>query len=516
MFNTGNHTKNAMYISLTGLIYNVVNLLGGFFYRYFFLTFLSENYLGINGLFNNILSILTLSDLGISSAIAFRLYKPIRSEDTLYVGKIMCFFCNVYRVVFWAIMFMGIAICPFIPKLISSSSNIPKDINIYFVFILFLLQTASSYLFAYRQILLSADQRQFVVFGFNTIGTLIKYILQILILVFYKNYTVTLIVGIILNVLSNYVLSLIAKIRYKPIFEIHESISIEEKRKIFEETKACMLHLIGSKVLTATDNIVLSKYINIAVTGIYSNYYLVISSLSTVITQLIGNFTAAIGDIYATNDKEKVYSSYKNLVFINFWITSSCTICLYYLINLFISVWLGNNMLFSNIFVVAICIQFYIETNRIIQGSFTSGCGMYAKDYFRPLIESFVNLISSIWLVKKIGVSGVVIGTIISHMLTVFWREPYILHRYVFLKKMNYYWTMYGLFTLITVGLCSFKQIIIVNIHSFLGILGFGMVLFISLQAVFWGIFHKKEEFNFVKNKLDFVLRDLIRKIKNI
>lgn len=460
MFNRDSRTNNAAKSSFWGMACNVANTLFGFGYRTIFLYVLSANYLGINGLFSNVLQILSFADLGISNAIVFRLYKPISQNDTYKVGQLMYFFKTVYRVIALIIFAIGLLILPFLKFFIKDASEVPGDVNLTFVYLLFLLQTVSSYLFVYKQLVLIADQKQYVASLSNSLISFLRYIIQIAVLFLTKEYVLVLTASIVWTILSNYLFSEWVNNRYKDVFAVKAGISESLKKQIYDDTKATLCHKVGGTVLTSTDNIVISKFVGLVSTGVFSNYSLLITSLSTMLNQFLGSFTASLGNAHIEQSLEKKYYSYSRLLFANLWITSVCTICLYTLINDFIINWVGQDMLLSEFTVATICLQFFVETARIISTCYTNGCGLFVKDKIRPLIEAGINICVSIIMVKKIGIAGVFIGTIVSHLCTVVWREPYLLYKYEFKRNFIEYWKYYFTALIGTIGSCYIFRIL--------------------------------------------------------
>lgn len=326
MFNHESRTKNVLKASFVGATCNLLNTILGFIYRTIFIQILSSNYLGINGLFSNILQILSFADLGISTAIVYRFYEPISKNDIAKVGQLMNFFKKVYMSVATVILVVGVSLLPFLNFFIKDSGEIPQDINLQVVYLLFLLQTLSSYLFVYKQTILSADQKQYVASLIQTFITLIRYIFQLLILVATHKYIWTLVSSILLNLLFNFIFSEWVSHTYKEVFNVKESISKEEKKQIFDDTKATLCHKIGGTVLNSTDSIILSRYVGIVATGLYSNYSMILSSLSSVLNQVFGSFTSSLGNAHVEQNKEQKYISYRRLLFGNLWITSICTV----------------------------------------------------------------------------------------------------------------------------------------------------------------------------------------------
>lgn len=450
IFNQDARTKNVVRTSLISVGCNFVNAISGFAYRTIFLQVLSATYLGINGLFTNVLQILSLADLGIATAIVYRFYEPISQKNVQKVGEYMRFFKRIYWMIAGVILAVGLLLLPFLKYLIKDASDIPADVNLHLVYVLYLLQNVSSYVCSYKHTLLTADQRQDIVTLLYTGVRMLSYLLQVSVLLLRRDFLMSLWVNIAVTILMNMAISAWVSKKYRPVFQVKTTLPKEEQLQIYSDTKATMMHKIGGTVLTGTDNIVLSKFVGLAITGLYSNYSLVIGTLNNFLLQLLGNLTASFGNAHVELSTDRQYINYKRMLFMNLWLAGMITTCLYLLVDDFVVLWLGDEMLLDKVTVGVICVQFYFSATRKVTTSYVDACGLFVKDRWRPLIESAINLIVSIILAVRIGIAGVFIGTIISHLCTVFWREPYILYRYAFQKKMTEYWKMFGQFSLLS------------------------------------------------------------------
>lgn len=452
VFNQHSRTRNVLTSSVVGLTCNLLTNVMGFVYRSIFLHFLSAAYLGLTGLFGDVLVILSLTDLGISSAISFRFYDPISRGDVQKVGQLLHFFRKVYLIIAGVILVLGLSAVPFLDFFIKDPGEVPQDINLRLIYMLCLLQSVSSYLFAYKQNLLVADQKQYLMSLFTTGTTLLRYIFQLSTLWIWKNYTLTLAVSILATLFCNILISFWIDRSYRAVFTRQTPLLKEEQSQILKDTKATMLHKIGSTVLFATDNIVLTKYVGLVVTGLYSNYSMIFTAITTMAQQALGSCTASLGNARMQLDAEAKYAVYRRLLFLNFWVAGVTATCLFGLANDFIELWVGPEMKLDLFVVSVLCVNFYIQNTRQITGSFSTASGLFIKDRLRPLLESALNLVISIVLVQRIGIAGVFLGTIFSALLTVFWREPYILYRYEFKTSTADYWKLYTAFAAVAVA----------------------------------------------------------------
>lgn len=501
VFNNYSRTKNALRISAVGVITNILKALFGFGYRRIFLIVLSEVYLGINGLFISILQILSLAELGVTTAIIFRFYEPISRDDVHYVGMLMNFFKRVYLVIAVIILAFGILIMPFIGYLLNDASEVPGDVNLYIVYGLFLANTLSTYLFSYKLTLLTADQKNDVTSVINLIITFITYVVQITVLFVTKNYTLTLAIGTCSILLVNYISSLWVKTKYGEVFRVKEMLPKEERKKIFTDMRSCMYHKVGTTVLTGTDNVVLSKMVSLTATGLYSNYAMIIIQIQNIIGQSLGNFTASVGNARQNIKKEEYYSLYRKMNFAGLWISCVVTVCLYLTIDDFIYIWLGEKFLFDQLTTIVLCVQMYLTISRTTNGAFINADGLFVKDKIRPLIESVLNLILSIILASKFGIVGVFLGTIISSMVTVCIREPLLLYRYSFSRSVWEYWIVYLEFFIVTTVSIILITLLKKNCwHStptWLSIIGKGCLSLILINSALIMLFSRTVEFKY-------------------
>ena len=515
VFNHYSRKTNIIRSSFFSLVCRLVDLALGLGYRYLFLKTLSIEYLGINGLFTNILGVLSLAELGITNSIVYRLYDPISKEDVDKVGELMSFFKQAYLLIALVITLAGLAITPFLQFLIKDASEIPSDVNLHIVFLLFLLQSASSYLFAYKLTLLIADQKQYLHSIVITSITTIRYIVQLIILISSKDYTLTLVAGIAVTVILNWVFSMLVSRRYHSVFQVNSKLSKQDRKAIYKDTSAAMLHKIGGTVLSSTDNILLSKYIGLAVTGIYANYSMVISSVFSIISMFFSGFTPSLGNAHAVLDKDSRYEIYKRSLLINLFSVGLTTVCIFGLIDDFLLLWLRKAYFLEESVVILLSISFFINGSRIISTSYTNACGLFVRDKARPLIEASLNLLISIIALKVIGIGGIFLGTIISSLLTVIWREPLLLYKYAFGKSVADYWKEYiksAVVVLLSslIIRCFVDRLITVNGNLLLWLLK-ALICIAVFLLIHFMFYYNTKEYRYMLSQVKMALRGKLR-----
>ena len=423
------------------LIGQVLNLIITFVSRGIFVHYLGAEYLGINGLFTNLISILSLAELGIGNAITYSLYKPLATKNTKKVAALMRVYKRAYVTIGIFVALIGLIVMPLLPYLIKDISEMP-ELNI--IFILFVASTSVSYFFSYNRALVIADQKKYIDSIYYYIFFLILNLGQIIILIMTHSYVLYLVFKLIVTFAENYSISIKIGKMYPFIkAEKQEIVDKSEMKSILRNIKAMFFHRIGTVVVLGTDNLLLSKFVGVVSVGMYSNYLLILSALKLAFGVVFQSITASVGNLGATEDNERVQYIFDKIDFIGFWIYSFASIALINLFNPFITLWLGTEFIFPQNVVFLIVLNFYIQGQRSSVLTFRDALGLFWNDRYKPIAESLINLIVSIYLVLRLGVIGVLLGTIISTLTTSLWIEPLVLHRYGFNSKVVPYFVNY-------------------------------------------------------------------------
>lgn len=445
---------------ITAFIGQGFGLIISFIARIIFIKFLGSEYLGLNGLFTNILTVLSLAELGVGEAITFSLYKPLADKDEYRCKMLMQLYKKIYTIIGIVILVLGVSITPLLPFLIN---DLPDMSNINLIYILFVINTSLSYFFSYKRNLIIADQNRYITTIYRYGFYFILNIIQIIYLIIRKDYIGFLILQVLNTLIENIFVSKKADKMY-PYLKDKESVPLDKdvKKSIIKNTKAMMMHKIGGVVVNSTDNILLSSFVNLVAVGLYSNYYLITNALNTIFGQVFSSLTASVGNLCASTNQEKQYQVFKNINFINFWIYCFSSVCLICLFNPFIEIWVGKEYLFSLDIVFILVINYYITGMRKSVLTFREAAGLFYKDRWKAVVEALVNLVVSILLALKLGTLGVFLGTFISSITVCVWVEPYVLYKYGFKKKLRLYFHEYFKYltttifiALITYGLCS-------------------------------------------------------------
>ncbi len=499
MSRTTNSIKNAF----TGIIGQCLIILMQFLTRTAFIYTLGEKYLGISGLFTNIITMLSLAELGVGTAIMYKLYKPIEEDDRHKIYLIMKFYKMVYRTIGLIILILGLALMPFLKFFIKDDVSF---LNIYFVFFLHLLQCVSSYIFyAYKSALINAHQKEYITSLINSILLLFSNIAQIIVLLCFKNFELYIIISVLNIIVINITVSIFCDKMYPYINKkSKETISKEEKKEIFKDCYALFIYKVNGVVLNATDNIIISKFLGIITVGLYSNYSMIYSILNNLLAKLYNAVTASLGNLHAQNNKEREYDVFMQVNFLTFVIFTIAGLGIAFVINDFINLWIGDKYLIDEIIAWLLGYKLFLEGQKKVLSTYRNTMGIFQQAKYRPVAGAIINLALSIILVKKIGLPGVILGTIIADLCTYMWYDPKILYKYSFKNNvMEYYMRRLG-YTLVFL-ICGFVSYYVISITPFSGLFGVivhaGICVLIPSGIIFI-IFSRTNEFKNTFNRI--------------
>lgn len=459
-------TTNSVRNIIVGTVNRTVGIVFPFIVRTIFIKSLGEECLGLNGLYSSILQVLNIADLGIAGAIIASMYKPIAEKDTVKVSALMNLYKKAYRTIGFVILSVGIIITPFIDKFISGSP--PANINIYALWMLYLLNTVTGYLFFMHKIsLINAHQRNDITDGIATICRIIISILQIFIVAWLKNIYLYVILTIIYYIIYNFWCSYECDKRY-PQYTCSGNLDKETSRKIRKEISALALQKIGKTVSNSLDSVVISAFLGLTVVAIYGNYNYIISAIA-IFTQLIyAAIQSSIGNSIAVETKDKNYMDFNVLFFWGMWLVGWCSICFMCLFQDFMVLWMGEDLLFHISIVLTLVLRFFFEQIRKTVRTYKDTIGMWWVDKWKPVVGCLVNLFLNVVLVKKIGVAGVAISTIISCVCIELPWETHVLFKYYFQRsEIKYYIQMIlYIFEAGVIGLMTFMICDILPFHG--------------------------------------------------
>jgi O-antigen/teichoic acid export membrane protein len=500
--------KHSILNIFIGIGSQVILAILGFLTRKVFLDSLGIEYLGVNGLFTNILSMLALTETGIGTAIVYALYKPIAENNDKKILALMNLFGKAYRIIAFIIAALGLSLIPFL-KYFMKGSTVP-EVNLYFL--LFLANSVFSYLFYYKVSFLVANQKSYVVSIVTTCTSIVSSVIKLLVLYYTKSFITFLLINIIFTLVTNLLLSNMCDRMYPFLRRKSKNkIDLETKQSISKNIKALFLHKIGTYFVFGTDNIIISTFVSVTAVGLYSNYNLIIQTINTFINQVFNNITASMGNLIVIENVDKVHKVFKTTMFVNFWIFAFSSISFLCLIDPFIKIWIGPSYIMSYKLLIILIINFYVTGMRASVNLIKNAGGAYFQDRYAPIIESVINLCASLILVKLWGIIGVFIGTLLSTLFVPFWVAPYVVYKHILKKPLINYFLKYGEYTFIT----FFVAIITVGISNYLfpnynlsTFIGRGIICFLLPNVLIVLFSYKREEFKYsIKVIMIFILK---------
>ncbi|MCI9595222.1 MAG: hypothetical protein HFG51_14045 [Lachnospiraceae bacterium] len=435
-------TENSIRNIKFAIAFQTLTILASFFTRKIFVLVLSKEYLGLDGTFSSVLTLLSLTELGIGAAITYSLYQPLAEEDRKQIVSLMNLYKKAYRIISIVIIILGICFIPFLTRLIKDIPNIPHIYNIYLFFV---LNTAVSYLYVYKQSLIIADQKQYIVSIYHYSLKFLMYLFQAGLIWITHNYFLYLGVQLVSTIIENVMIFYLADKMYPYLKTLKPaSLPLDTKKTIIKNTTAMLAHKIGSIIVNGTDNLLISYFAGIIYVGLYSNYLMIINGLTSVYQLLYKSITASIGNLGATEKNSRnVIDVFYRLNFITGWLYGFSMVCLIVLFNPFIEIWIGKEYLFPQYIVIIIAVNFYVSGMRKSVLTFREAYGLYWYDRYKPMIEALLNFVLSIILANKLGITGILVGTFISTISVPFWVEPYVLFKYAFETSVFEYFVRY-------------------------------------------------------------------------
>lgn len=497
--NSESRTKNASKNAISALTNKFAVLLLTFISRKFFIQYIGVEYLGINGLFGNILTILSMADLGLSTAMNVSLYKPIAEKNVKKLSALLQYYRHLYNIIAIAVTITGIGLIPFLPYIVNLDSEIP---HLYLYYIIFVLKNTVSYLFVYKQSIISADQKSYLINKIDIYINVVKVITQVISIIVCKSYFIYIMVELFSVVGHNLVISRIANKQY-PFLRSKEELSRDEKKNFFNDMYSAFLYKIAGSILGGTDNILISIIVGTIAVGLYSNYFTITNNLETFIMLLFTSLTASVGNLVATSSSEKRYATFRTMQMVGNWLGAIITVCLLYLTQDFIVLWLDESMLLDSYVLIAIVINMYYTICMRPVWTFREGTGMYRQIRYIMFVTAIINIVLSIVMGKVWGVGGILVATSIAKFVTCFWYEPMLLYKNFFkVDPRKYYIEYFGntILTAVCGGICFFPIHFITSINIFTWLLK-ALICIVIINLIYLLRYRKTEEFESIKQK---------------
>lgn len=504
-------SKKVLINSLFGIAGYLILMVSNFITRSVLIDQLGMSIAGVDSTFKNFLQVLSLAELGLSSGLIYKLYKPIEEKDHAAIKRVLNFYKRAYQIISGIFMGGALILACVVGFVVHDTGKPFWYIGL--AFILYAADTVASYLFANRKALIVADQNNYLVNRNDAFISLIVLISQIALLYLTQSFLIYALVKVICRLVGAMLIGQKFKKMYPEIAadKSKDMIDGEERKGLMKNMSAMLCHRIGGVSITATGSAVISGFLGTVTAGIYGNYTLITNTLQTLVTQVFNGITASYGNIITVESQETVYKKFNQLYFFNYLIYSFFTVSVAVLIQPFMRLWIGqgSESLFQYTAVILLLVYFYVNGMRRVILMSKDAVGLYRPDRYFALVEAIVNIVLSILLVAHFKrVEYVILANLISILVVPMWTQPYLVYKHVLHKKVSLYYLRYAMYALLTAGM-TFLTVYLTNFitvqNIFVELILKGMICLAVPNLLNLIIFLKTEE-----------MQDLIRMLKGL
>ena len=449
-------SKKVLINSIFGMAGYALLMLSNFVTRSVFVDQLGLSMAGVDTTFKNFLQVLSLAELGLSTGLLYKLYKPIEDKDNREIKKILNFYKQAYKVI--ASIFMGGAVVLSLVVNLFVEDTDKSPVYISFLFILYAADTVASYLFANRKALIVADQNNYIVNRNDAFISLITLVSQVTLLYLTQSFIVYAVVKIVCRLIGASLIGNKFKRMYPEIAKdkSKETISGEEKKSLIKNMSAMLCHRVGGVSVTATGSAITSKFLGTVLAGVYGNYTIITTALSQLATQVFNGITASFGNIITVESKETIYKRFKLLYFFNYLLFCFFTVSVGVIIQPFMKLWMGNepNSLLPNTTVMLLLCYFYVYGIRRVVLMAKDSAGLYRQDQWFAILEAVLNIVMSVaFVLWTKSIDGIILANLLSMLIIPLWTQPYLVYKHVLGQKVIGYYVRYVLYFAMTAGL---------------------------------------------------------------
>ena len=476
---------------------NITAILIGLMAQKLFIDILGLEYAGLNGLFTNVITALAIVDLGIGEAVIFHLYKPLRDNDRETVKSLMLFYRRAFHVIAAGISVIGVCLIPFLPY-IAKTDN--ADINLGYIYMIYLADTVLSYFLSYKRAIIYADQKNYKISFIHMIYLIGMNTGQLAMLYFTHDYYIYLVTKLIFRVLENVVITAVANREY-PFLRGEDAPPLDEAihKDIKKKTGALIFHKIGTFIVNGTDSILISVFFSLSTAGLYNNYFIVIDAATKLFNPALTALTPSVGNLLVSENKEDAYKVFRKIRFMNFWIAAFAGTSLMVMLQPFVGAWFGEKYLLSYPVIIVLSLQFFQFLMRGSYNAFQDAAGIFYENRFVPVFESVINLAASILFLKLFGLAGVFMGTIASSMALWCFSYPRFVYTRLFGRSIRDYARETLGYLAVFLMVCGLTVAMVTGLNTISPDKGFGLVVknlvFCAVipNAILFAVFRKSD-----------------------
>lgn len=391
-----------------------------------FIKVMGKEYLGLNGIFNNIFFLFSFAEFGMGTAMVYSFYEPFATGNKDKCAALYSYFRKLYIGMSMLLVLAGLAVIPFLSWIIDLEMPLGKVILYY---LLYMAGTFFSNFFLYNANLLVADQNQYLVTRIQIIMESVCLLLQIVVIWKFKSFELYLGCLVLKSVGCGLLYTRKVHIQYPYIADKQTELTYEEKRPILGNTKTLFIYKFTKTLINSTDNIIISILIGTVWVGMYSNYEFVITGVWSLVTAVFSAVSASVGNLIVEKGRYEQYKIYRVIEMINVWIAGFTATCLAVLFQDFITLWIGASYRLNIMIMALIVLNYYLKCMREGICMFREAAGMFHKFKNVTLVTAVLNIMLSVILGCYWGISGIFAATVIAVLATYFWYEPYLVYR---------------------------------------------------------------------------------------
>lgn len=500
---SGSRSEYVAKNTVVSLSMQVVKNILAFIGRTIFIKVLGSEYLGVNSLFSELLTILSFAELGIGNAMVFSLYKPIAENNYEKIKSLMKLYEKFYRAIGFVIAFLGILVIPFLDFIVGDVSYVKENITL--LYVLFLFNTVISYFFVYKKSLIIANQKNYIVEIYQQVFHALQIILQSIFLIITKEFIVYLVITVLCTIANNLVVAYKANKMYPFLTEKDvKPLEKKEMKSISDNIKALAIYKIGGILTDGTDSIFISAMINVITVGLYANYKMIINIFKTVGSQIMNSIIASVGNLNATATEERKETVFYEMLYINVWFFGFTAVGLCVLLSEFISLWIGSEYRIGFSAVLAAITYYYISNVHYPCFTYRTTAGLFVYGKYVPVISAVINTVLNFILGMKFGLAGILWASVIARVITYELIDPIMIYKYVFHNNVVSYffrYVAYGIFIVLD-GLISYSVCSLVSLGGIVGFVVKALVVSVVFNIVFFAVTVWTKEFKTIKTRI--------------
>lgn len=491
----------------------IINTILGFICRMVFVKYLAADYLGVNGLFTNILSMLSLAELGIGGAIVYALYKPLAENNEKKIASLVKVYGTAYKIIGIIVGVVGMCLVPFLDLIITEQPNISE--SIYILYLLNLFNTVITYLYSYRSSLLIAAQQNYIVVGINYFITILQSIFQMIVLAVTHNYMIYIFIQTIGTIIYNLSVSHVAVMKFPCIADKNiDPLPQNEKKALFKDIRDLTFYKVSGLLVNSTDNILITFFQGLATTGIASNYTLLVNTINSLLGQVFNSLTASIGNHNATESEDRKFKMFNFMNLMNFWIFGWAALGIIFCSSDVVRLCFGEEYVLSLKIPLVMALNFYTVGMMNAVWTYKHTLGLFKYGRFLQIITGILNIIFSVILGKSWGLFGILFATFIARACTNLWYDPYAIFKHGFHKSPLYYLKKYIYFIMVlfVAALACHFSLKLVFGSLMVQVLLEIIICSVVINAIFLCAFYRTTEFEILKNVIANIFSILIKK----